>query len=603
MIKKTVKNMKNNIRSYVGRVFLRNMLLNLREQGEVFPQRKGEYYEWLHSDLVEIAEGFVSKNGIENTFFTRKMNVVFGTDDFDTFFKKFISVYLSILFEKLDDFSHYKRGQKLVLEDSPLNRFGAEKYFSKFGRLETVDWKKSQGAVSKGVGIILKNIIVLQISLSRGLKFSPKKKKYKVMREALWGLYDTGGEYFHDDFFVDNKTIKEEDVVFYSRGLSAESSRVKSYNDVKRSEYANFNIKELSIGINIFFGRIIPKYIVSASSALFRELKSPNYSLFSSMFLYFLRYALPYEKIFSNYEIGSELGHNFYSPGHVVEAIICRAYGSKYNLMHWSDTAIKTSKYGKAYLNCDNYFVWGLAHVTGVEGDKTTIKPTGYVFKRFVKSVARRRNEILNKMKVDKRGKIVSFLDESFRSRCKMTEEHYLNFWLTALNFARKNTNDTVLIKPKSIERYKDLSKERIKRFLKIKTELASFENVHILDDRKWSFIEVIGVSDIVITQGMCSSATIAIICGIEGLYLDEARYNHPFRELFTDRIVFNDSEKLLNMVERIIANEDSPIKDIPERLLRSFDTFEDDRGIDMFRSVLAGETETVKCVKEKIYK
>ena len=598
MIKKTVKNMENNIRSYAGRVFLRNMLLNLREQGEVFPQRNDEYYEWLHSDLVEIAEEFVYKNGIKNTFFIRKMNTVFGTDDFDTFFKKFITVYLSILFEKMDDFSHYKRGQKLVLEDSPLNRFGSEKYFSKFGRLKTVDWKKSQGAVSKGVGIMLKNLIVLQISLSRGLKFSPKKKKYKVMREALWGLYDTGGEYFHDDFFVDNKTIKKEDVVFFSRGLSAESGRVKSYNDVKRSEYANFNIKELSIGINVFFGRIIPKYIVSASSALFAELKSPNYSLFSSMFLYFLRYALPYEKIFSNYEIGAELGHNFYSPGHVAEAMVFRANGAKYNLMHWSDTAIKTDKYLTAHLGCDSYFVWGRAHVTGVEGNGKIIKPTGYVFKRFIKKTARRRDEILNKMKVSKKGKIISFFDESFRSRCKMTEEHYVNFWYTALKFARKNRNDTILIKPKSMERYKGLSENLIKRFLRIKIELESFENVHIIDDRKWSFIEVIGVSDVVITQGMCSSATIAIICGIEGLYLDEARYNHPFRELFTDRIVFNDSEKLLSMVDRIIANEDSPIKDIPERLLRSFDAFEDDRGIDMFISALAGDTETEKCVK-----
>ena len=578
MMKKTMKNIKNNVQNYVGRVFLRNMLLNLREQGDFFSQRKDEYYEWLHAELVNITRDFVSQNQIENTFFIKKMNATFDTDDFNAFSKKFIIEYLSRLFEKLDD--SFLREQKLVLEDNPLNRFGAEKYFSKFGRLETIVWEKSQGMAAKGVGIMLNNLIVLQISLSRLLKVSPSKKRYKVMREALWGLYDTGGEYFHDDFFVDNETIKKEDVVFYSRGLSEESGRIKPYEDVKRSEYANFNFKGLSMGADVFFGRIIPKYIWLASCALFRELKSPNYSLFSSMFLYFIRYALPYEKIFSNYEIGAELGHNFYSPGHVAEAIVCRNYGTKYNLMHWSDTAVKINKYLTAHLGCNNYFVWGRAHVTGVEGDNNIVKPTGYAFKKFIKNVGLNRNSVLDRMGIKPKEKIVSFFDETFRSRCKMTEAHYMSFWRATLEFARKNQDCTILVKPKTLERYKNLSVELIPEFLGLKGKIEKLDNAHIVDDKKWSFIEVIGVSDLVITQGMFSSATIAIICGIEGLYLDEAGYNHPFRDRFTDRIVFDEPEKLLRMAERIVKSEESPIKDIPESLLREFDAFSDDDGV-----------------------
>jgi len=590
-----IKNIKKNVQSYVGRVFLRNMLLNLREQGEVFPQRKDEYYEWLHSDLLGIAEEFVSQNRIKNSFFIKKMNAVFGADDFNTFSKKIIIEYLSILFEKLDDFSHYERGQKLVLEDSPLNRFGSKKYFSKFGWLETIDWKKRQGTVSKGVGIMFKNLIILQISLSRGLKKSPNKKKYKVMREALWGLYDTGGEYFHDDFFVDNETIKKEDVVFYSRGLSAESGRVKPYDDAKRSEYANFDVKELVMGSDVFFERIVPKYITSASYALFRDLKSPNYSLFSSMFLYFIRYALPYEKIFSNYEIGAELGHNFYSPGHVAEAIVCRNNGAKYNLMHWSDTTVRIDKHITAHLGCDNYFVWGRAHVTGVEGNENIIKPTGYAFKKFINNVRSNRNSVLESMGIKPNGKIVSFFDETFRSRCKMTEAHYISFWRAILEFVQKNQDCTVLVKPKTLERYKSLSAELIPEFLGLKAEIEKLPNAYIVDDKKWSFIEVIGVSDLVITQGMFSSATIAIICGINGLYLDEAGYNHPFRDRFTNRIVFDDAESLLRMAERIVKGEESPIKDIPEELLREFDAFSDDDGVGRLREALVGSVNGVR--------
>ncbi|MFH1310701.1 MAG: hypothetical protein ABIH85_08515 [Candidatus Omnitrophota bacterium] len=585
MIKQTVKNMKNNFQDYAGRVFLRNLLLNLRAQGEIFLQRESAYYEWLHSNLVKFANEFVKTNGMENSCFVKRMKNAFGAEKFCVYLNKFIVEYLSKLFEKLDD-SRVCR-HDLVLEDNPVNHFGVDKYRAEFGKIKTIKWQKKQTGLAKIVGVFLKDIIVFQLSLSRGIKFSTAKKKYKVMREALWGLYDAGGSYFHDDFFVDDEKIKKEEVVFYSRGLSAASGRVKPYNDAVKSQYASFNVKDLKIGARAFFERILTKYIFASNYALFSELRSPNYSLFASMYLYFVRYAVPYEKIFSNYEIGAELGHNFYSPGHVVESIICRSYGTKYNLMHWSDTAVKIDKYLTSHLGCDNYFVWGNAHITGVEGGENIIKPTGYVFKRFIKKVMADKDKVLSRMGVSTGKKVVSFFDETFRSRCKMTEQHYLNFWRATLDFARKNQDCTVLVKPKTLERYKGLSKELIVKFLDIKDDFENLSNTHIIDDKKWSFIEVIGVSDVAITQGMFSSATIAIICGIEGLYLDEAGYNHPFRERFKDRIVFDDSEKLTKMIEAIVNGSESPLKDIPETLLREFDAFSDDGAIDRFRDVL----------------
>jgi len=256
-------------------------------------------------------------------------------------------------------------------------------------------------------------------------------------------------------------------------------------------------------------------------------------------------------------------------------------------LMHWSDTAVKIDKYLTAYLGCDNYFVWGKAHVTGVEGGVNIVKPTGYAFKKFIKNVAADRNGVLKKMGIKSEGKIASFFDETFRSSCKMTEKHYLNFWRATLDFARKNQDCTVLVKPKTLERYKGLSAELIPEFLGLKAEIEKLDNAYIVDDKRWSFIEVIGVSDLAVTQGMFSSATIAIICGIEGLYLDEAGYNHPFRERFTGRIVFDDAESLLRMAERIVKGEGSPIKDISEELLREFDAFSDDDGVGRLREAL----------------
>ena len=86
----------------------------------------------------------------------------------------------------------------------------------------------------------------------------------------------------------------------------------------------------------------------------------------------------------------------------------------------------------------------------------------------------------------------------------------------------------------------------------------------------------------------MTSSSTIAIICGIEGLYLDEVGYGHPFAKHFKDKIVFADPEKLLNMIKKILIGNENPCSSIPAELLREYDEYNDDRGIDRFREILA---------------
>ncbi len=580
---------KTDMKNFAGRVLLGNLLFNLdAERGNVYPQRKDEYYEWLQTDLLDIVDGFVRENDLLGTFFMKKLDASFETVYFDVFLKKFITEYAARLFDSLDDCAHFQK--KITLEDNPLNRIGVQKYSSRFKTDLCVIWKRQQNFALRILNVLLQDLITLYLSLSGGLRLSGKRKKYKIMREALWGLKDKGGLYFHDDFFVDNKKIKNEDVVLFSKRFAPEVSRVRAYNDAKASPYAHFDIKKLSIGVQPFFARIISKYVFLFDIALLAELRSPNFSVFSSVFLYFVRYAVPYERVFSNYEIGAELGHSFYSPSHVAEAIVCRNYGTEYSLMHWSDTSLKIGHHLSAHLGADNYFVWGQIHVTGGEGDKTNIIPAGYVFKRFIKKVRFNRNEILKSMGINGKGKIISFFDEVFRVECRMTEEHYINFWQMILNFAKMDKLNTILIKPKIGELYKEMSPNLIEKFLRIKSELEQFENVHIIDDKKWSFIEAIGVADIVVTQGMCSPSGIAIICGIEGLYLSEVDYDHPFKNKFSGKIVFDDSKKLLEMVENIIAENESPIKSIPESLLREFDAFGDDCGIDRFRNVLVRE-------------
>lgn len=566
---------------FIKHLLVRDLLSRSSSKGAAAKQRNGNYLEWISSHLIGFTNEFVQENKLLESYFIRGMNKAFKTTRFELLLKRWMVEYLEKTLKALDD------SDELILEDNSINRFIVEKYRLSFTVLPKIEWTKQPILSRKLCSILIRCAVIVYISLSKGMRISGKRKKYKVMREALWGLYDVGGYYFHDDFFIDGHNLKKEDLLLFSRGISAKGLRLKARHDVKRSPYAHFDLQSLSIGIGPFFSRIIPKYIISGSSVLFREINSDHFSLYWGVYLHFKYSALPYEKVFSHFEVISELADNSFTAAHIPEAIVCQNYGTKCYLMVYSDLAIKINEYMLSFLGCDGYMAWGSAHITGVEGEERILMLTGFPFKRFVKEVIANRKSVLSDMGIAAKGKIITFFDESFGGECKMTEENFVVFWETALKLAQTEEGSTVLIKPKELNRYHNLSDGLKKRFIDIKTEIENMPNAYIIDEIRWSFIECIGVSDIVVTQGMTSSATIAIICGIEGLYLDEARYGHPFSALFKGRIVFDDRLELLEMINKIIAGSESPLKDIPESLLRDFDAHKDDMGIDRFRDVL----------------
>jgi len=408
------------------------------------------------------------------------------------------------------------------------------------------------------------------------------------MREAIWGLYGAGGLFFHDDFLVDGIAIKDDEIIFFSRGIPTEGGRLKAYDDLINSPYAHFDLERLAISPNCFTKTIFLKYLIRSNLSLLKDFKSENFSLFQNIYYYYLRYAIDYEKVFSNFQIKAELGHNVFSENHIVESIICRNHRANYYLMQWSDLSVCMDKYELSFLSCDKYFLWGKIFFDGVEGNSSTPIYTGYIFKRFINRVRADKENILKKMGINSKGRIVAFFDESFGSLCKMTGEHYIAFWETALAFALSLKDDTVIIKPKGADRFRSLPDLLLGRFLELRRKIESLENAFIIDAPKWSFIEAIGVADMVITQGMTSSATIAILSNIEGLYLDQAGYNHPFSRQFKGKVVFDNPQDLLGMAQKIINNQDSVFNYIPSALLRQYDEYADDRGLDLMRNCIA---------------
>lgn len=583
------------MKNYVAADWLRLYSFGLKKVQIKNTQQTAEFRSWLDYGLVDLANEFVEENNSGVFLFMMKMNRIFQTERFDLLLKKWIVEYLSRLYNVLFDicFNTSALPETLILEDNSLHRLAVERYSSKFGIKPPIRWMPRANWLNRALAVLVQPFIVLHLSLNSGLRITgPDKKKYKVMREALWGLHGTRGYFFHDDFFVNDNQIKEDKLLLFSREtMKNEEGRRKAYEDARKSKYTHFYLPSLKMGLKPLLLRIIPKYVVASSFALLGELGSSHFSLFQNIFMYFAQFALPYEKVFSNYRVSSELGHNFFSANHIPEAIVFEHYGAKYYLMNWSDVSIGIDRYLLSFLGFDRVLLWGPSQYHGVEGSADKMEYIGYVFKRFVQWVAINRENVLSDMKINPKGKIATFFDESIGGECLMTEDHYVTFWETALKLAQAEKKHTVVMKPKILHRYESFTERSKERFLAIKAEMEALENIYILDPEKWSFIEAIGIADLVITQGMTSSSTIALICGVEALYLDEVRYEHPLARLFKDQVVFDDPQKLLAKARDILTGRASVLKVIPEQVMREYDEYPDDRGIDLLRRVLVSES------------
>ncbi|MFH1369598.1 MAG: hypothetical protein ABII64_10800 [Elusimicrobiota bacterium] len=561
-----------------------DLLMNLYRQNVKTFRRPHEYHKWTNMGPFELANEFYDSRRIGSERMLIELNRIFETDRFTLLAKRWTVDYFHKLFGML--FDALAGEQTVLLENNPLNTFAVDKFNDISHKKAPVQWTSRRGIARKLSQIIYRASAILWFSLRGGIIFSNSLKQFTLLRESLWGLKKIG-LYFHDDFLVDGNRIKKEELLLFSRGVPV-TRRIEAYEDAVDSEYAHFELNKTPISLNVFFKRILPKYIFAGVFEVMKCMNNPNFSYFYSIFSFFTASAVPYERIFSNYRIRAELGHSYFQSVHIPESIVCQNYGTKYYLMHWSDNSPNANRFVSSFLSCDKFISWGKAHYRGVEGPVEMIAFTGYVFKSFIKKIMVSRESLRMQMGIPAGVFVATFYDESFGNDIRMTPEHFVNFWEAMLNTAICSPRTHVAMKSKELSRAENLKADLKIKFNGIFSKLKKHNNFSLIDENKWTFMEAIGISDLVVTQGMTSSATIAIICGIEGLYFDQAECDHPFSRQYHDVLAFDDRDKLVAAIVKIAEHSDKPSKQIPESTIRDFDAYADDLGIDRFRDLVA---------------
>ncbi len=133
-------------------------------------------------------------------------------------------------------------------------------------------------------------------------------------------------------------------------------------------KYNHVDLWKQPISVSNFKRRILPLYILKCGWILLKNINSPYFSLYTSLFLHFIYKAIPFEQLYSNFDVKAVLSKDLYSPSHIAETVVCHAHGGKYYMIQLSDMSIDRDRHFPAFLGCDGYFVWGEKHIIGNEG-------------------------------------------------------------------------------------------------------------------------------------------------------------------------------------------------------------------------------------------
>lgn len=554
-------------------------------------QKRRGYSDWIMADLIASVEDFFSlRPGTRE--FCGSLNRIFNTDKFNNLARKYVTGYLYRLYLWLD-YCAFEQGKitSLKLGDIPLNRFAVNRHKDKFGVSVKIEWVKQPFFLLNALTIFIHASKIVFQGASTGFIFTKRKKRYKVLREMKWGFKGVNGRYFHDDFMVDGENIRRPDLlIFIRQEINDDEGWVKMYQSLKESGYGYFDIGSLPIALPIYLNRIIKKYLICGCLALSKFINSADFSLFSSIYFHFFAIGILHEKIFSSYKLDAQLGHHYFSYEHIPEAIVCNNHNAGYFLCQLSDNSVLENKPILPFMGCDKILAWGDAHAMVQEGNAGKYLNTGYAFKRFIEEARARRDLLVSEMRLLKHKKNIVFFEENFGGIKKETAQHYIDYWQAILQVQKAFKEDiNIIIKRKGDDLYLRLPPDLRGRYIQIISSLNKADNFYELGFPDWSFIELIGVADIVITSGMTSSATIAIICGIEGLYFDRAGFNHPFSKLFKNQVVFDNERELIDTIGNIIYERYSVFDIISADVRRSFNSADDNCGMDMARAITAG--------------
>lgn len=566
----------------------------LREPDVAIGSVKGLFYT-VQRQALECTDFLASEMSLIDHPFVQDYNRCFGTEKFKPFVLKWTSFYVLDLTQCLHKVRLHTAASKVVhLDDTLLNRLIWDWWSRRWGAGMEVRWHRTPEFcrfVEALAGVLMVNWLTL---VPRGICLRAKRRKFRLMKEAVWGV--GSNPTFRDDFFIDGDRLHKADVLLYCREKRWEDT----FREGTSAGYAGVYLRRLRVPVSLLCGRFLLEYGIWPVGVLWKGLSRRQSFLVGRWLTAFHAPALEYEILQAHYEIALELSKGEETLRHIPETIVLNRHGARSAIFHWSDLvqADYVSDHFKAFnLN----LVWGPIHWKYFTAPHyfvdRTIETGCWIEKVPYEHAAAKIAAELGLSALANRP-VIAFYDGDFNDNLPYTEEVAVEFWEMIATVLARRTEALGILKLKAGDRwYQHAFKRNGDRFAGVRQRCLETGRLCLVDPtlpsgRLISLADVIAVSTLNITMGVCTPSTLALLQGKAAIYYDTTgNEGHPFARLYKGKLVFDRMGPLLEAVDRVLDQGDHPLKEIAPDLLEQFDRFNDERGRERFTIALWEES------------
>lgn len=554
--------------------FIKNKRIIFRDNG--IGEIKGLYYE-VSRKALELTQDFFDKF-ISETYLLSFMNKLLKTNKYECYLKKSVSYDIFENLAGLYLLKEYSLDRRIILIDTPITRFSVDDFLKDNKINLEIHWISFNKFF--WIELFLYYLIVIKTVIRNGIVFK-LRKKIKLYKEAVHG---SSRPIFRDDCLIDNNYFKKEDIIFYSR--YKEHDRDIALCQVKSAGYATVDLKRCKLNVKNYFLLFIRFYLIIPFRVFFvAYYEKARYQ--EDFILKFYLESLHHFLFLTNYDVKCHISSC--DSGEVAETIIMNIFGCKNILYHWSDkTPYKCVL--SAFSAHNVCYLWGPIHYEFMKEyyyyDKTLmvgcifLKPYFDYLEKLGKS---HRNS--NKIKI-------LICDNSFENSGAFSENFYLDFLDLAIKLLNDIPDADLIFRPKNnINDLNSFTCENRKIYFK-KTNFLNSSGRFICCDMSFQIGSLIALTDIVITMGLTSPTTIALVLHKEAVYYDRTGNNqHPMTK-YKNSVVFDDKDRLIEHIKRILEKKKSVFDNIDTELLNSYDPFRDSKALDRLIEAVYKDTE-----------
>lgn len=575
-------------------IFGRKVIAGLREPDVILGAEKGLFYR-VQEEALECTDFLASEVALADHRFVHEYNRRFGTGKFKPFVLKWTSFYVLDLIRCLHRVRLHRETSKVLhLDDTLLNRRVWDWWSRRWGAEMEVCWHRTPEIfrfVEALAGVGMVNIIKVG---ARGICLRGKRREFRLMKEAVWGV--GGNPTFRDDFFIDGGRLHKEDLLLYCK----DERWRNAFREGLKAGYVGADLHRLKVPVTLLCGRLFREYIVWPVSALRDALKHRQSSLVGQWLMAFHAPALEYEILLAHYKIRLELSKGEETLRHIPETIVLNRHGARSAIFHWSDLA--QANYVSDHFKAFNLnFVWGPIHWEYFTAphyfvDRTIETGCWLVGVPYDRALAK----VAAELDIPDLGNrpVIAFYDNDFNDDLPYTEEVLLQFWEMIEAVLRRRKEALGILKLKVGSQWYEHAFKRVgARFARVRERCLETGRLYFIDPslpsgQRISLADVIALSTLNITLGVCTPSTLALLHGKAGIYYDTTgNEGHPFARLYKGKLVFDRIPPLLETVDRVLDEGYQLFREVAPDLMEQFDRFRDGRGLERFASFLWEES------------